>query len=512
MKKSGLFLLLGAFILCALLAPAGPSAFAQDAERLDEPAESAGDENAAPKSDGVEKATVEEEEGVNEIFLFLGRFHPVALHSPVGILSALLAFELLVLLFLRGQFHERSAARWVLLTLGSFTAAIAATFGMFLSWSPGYNENLIFWHKWTGSAVAVAAAIAWGLRVLYERSKDPSYNWGYLVSLIIAVLVLMPAGHFGAGLTHGTDYLTKYLPEQLAFLAPMLGETKVVGASATDDSVFGNQILPVLEAKCFECHSAEKQGGDLRLDSIEACLAGGESGLPSIVQGDAMASHMVKLMLLPGENEDVMPPRGKPKLTPEETLTLIDWVNRGAPWGDYETPEPIVAAASLDPSEVNPADMEPKPLVEMADTMKLFFERPFSDLRASLAEEPSGRAGISAVYNATYSLAEAHNLLFGLTEEDFMETDEWAAYAVQGRQLSAAIGDALKALDYPLMRQHFVSLVESCNGCHQEFSPDVDTVLLVAPAKEETVVEAEPAEEEGEDRSRRGRRGRGSRN
>jgi hypothetical protein len=123
--------------------------------------------------------------------------------------------------------------------------------------------------------------------------------------LFIAVIVVMPAGHFGAGLTHGTDYLTKYLPEELAFLAPILGEAKVAEATADGDSVFANEILPVLEAKCFECHSTEKQDGELRLDSLEACLAGGESGLPSIVRGEAFASYMVELMLLPEANEDV---------------------------------------------------------------------------------------------------------------------------------------------------------------------------------------------------------------
>lgn len=514
MKKPVLFLLLGGFVLCALFAPAWPSAFAQDTGRADESAEPPGDESAPAGSDGEAEAAsgaaggvAGEEEEPGEIYFFLGRFHPIALHSPIGILSALFLFELIALLFLRGQFRERNAGRWVLLTLGSGSAVVAATLGVFLSWSASYNEDLIFWHQWTGIAVAVAAVVAWSLRALYERSQDSSYNLGYIVSLSIAVAVLMPAGHFGAGLTHGTDYLTKYLPEPIAFLAPILGEAKAAETVA-DDSIFGNRILPILESKCFECHSNEKQDGELRMDSLDACLAGGESGSPSIVQGDAMASYMVELMLLPEENEDVMPPRGKPKLTPEETLTLIEWVNRGAPWGDYEAPEPVVVAVSkLDPNEVDPADMEPKPLVEMADTMKLFFEERFNELRAGLVEEPKGRSRISAVYNATYSLAEAHNLLFELDEDDFMETDEWAAYAVQGRQLSGAIGEALKASDYPLMKEHFVALVESCNGCHQEFSPDVDTVLLVAPAEE---VE-EPAEEE-ESGGRRGRRGRRGRN
>jgi uncharacterized membrane protein len=484
-KQLGLFLALGGFLLCALFGSLQQAAFAQDSEPAEESAESV----------EVESAAVAEEEGPNEFFFFLGRFHPIALHSPIGILTALFLFELVVLVFIRDQFVQRNAARWVLLTLGAASAVVAATLGVFLSWSAGYNEDLVFWHKWTGIAVAGAAVVAWGLRVLYERSQDPSYNWGYFVSLLVAVTVLMPAGHFGAGLTHGTDYLTKYLPEQMAFLAPILGEAKLGETGLADGSVFGNEIFPILEGKCFECHGVEKQDGDLRLDDLDNVLEGGESGLPSIVQGEAMESHMVKLMLLPEENEDVMPPRGKAKLTPEETLTLIEWVNRGAPWGDYEAPAPVVVAvSSADPSEVDPADMEPKAVIEIDEIMEMFFEEQFNELRRSVAEEPSKRAQLRAVYRTTYSLAEAHNLLFDLDEEyfekEFIEADVWGAYVVRGRQYAGAIGDALRPLDYPLLKERFVALVESCNGCHEEYADDVDPFTVEVPA------EKKPAEKE----------------
>jgi uncharacterized membrane protein len=479
-NKLVLFLVLGSLILCALFGLPLQATFAQDGEPAEESTESA----------EVESAVVAEEEGPNEFFFFLGRFHPIALHSPIGILTALFLFEVIVLVFIRDQFVQRNTARWVLLTLGAASAVAAATLGVFLSWSAGYNEDLVFWHKWTGIAVAVAAVVACGLRVLYERSQDPSYNWGYFVSLLVAVTVLMPAGHFGAGLTHGTDYLTKYLPEQMAFLAPILGEAKSGEIGLVDDSIFGNEILPILEGKCFECHGVEKQDGDLRLDDLGNVLEGGESGLPSIVQGEAMESHMVKLMLLPEENEDVMPPRGKAKLTPEETLTLIEWVNRGAPWGEYEAPQPVVvASASIDPSEVDPADMEPKAILEIDELMKMFFEKQFEDLRRSVAEEPSKRSQLRAIYRTTYSLAEAHNLLFDLDEdyfeEEFIEADVWGAYVVKGRQYAGAIGDALNPLDYPLVKERFVALVNSCNSCHEEYADDVDPITVEVPAEKE---------------------------
>jgi len=45
-----------------------------------------------------------------------------------------------------------------------------------------------------------------------------------------------------------------------------------------EDVGFREQVWPLLEARCVKCHGTEKQKGDLRLDSREAALKGGENG------------------------------------------------------------------------------------------------------------------------------------------------------------------------------------------------------------------------------------------
>ena len=49
----------------------------------------------------------------------------------------------------------------------------------------------------------------------------------------------------------------------------------------------------VMDAHCFSCHAEEKQKGDLRMDSLEALLKGGESGEPALVQGHADKSDIM---------------------------------------------------------------------------------------------------------------------------------------------------------------------------------------------------------------------------
>ena len=91
------------------------------------------------------------------------------------------------------------------------------------------------------------------------------------------------------------------------------------------------QAFKVLETHCFACHGEEKQKGDLRLDSLKAILTGGEGGA-AMVQGHADQSLMISAINLPINDEDVMPPRKKDRLTDQEKILLTEWVNQGAPW------------------------------------------------------------------------------------------------------------------------------------------------------------------------------------
>ena len=71
----------------------------------------------------------------------------------------------------------------------------------------------------------------------------------------------------------------------------------------------------------------EKHKGNLRLDSREAVLHGGDTG-PAIVPGKPDESLLVDAIRY-GETYQ-MPPKGR--LPDEEVAMLVDWVRRGAPW------------------------------------------------------------------------------------------------------------------------------------------------------------------------------------
>lgn len=91
---------------------------------------------------------------------------------------------------------------------------------------------------------------------------------------------------------------------------------------------FEKKVRPILVNRCFECHGDQaKPKGNLRLDSLEAALEGGETG-PALVPGKAKESLLVSAI----NYGDVyqMPP--KSKLPADEIAVLTKWVESGAAW------------------------------------------------------------------------------------------------------------------------------------------------------------------------------------
>lgn len=94
---------------------------------------------------------------------------------------------------------------------------------------------------------------------------------------------------------------------------------------------FNKDILPILRDQCVKCHGAEKQKGKLRLDSKAEALKGGKSGKPAYVPGKPDESELIRRVILPKDNDDLMPPEGGP--LPEASIKLLkEWIAAGADW------------------------------------------------------------------------------------------------------------------------------------------------------------------------------------
>ncbi len=242
---------------------------------------------------------------------FIGQFHPLLLHLPIGILVLALVFWVMSR-FAKWEFLQKSLP--LVLLLGALSAAMACLTGWLLSRAGGYGEELVQRHQWSGIGLAV---LSFGL---YFASQREMNIWLLRPLWLLLTLVLVVTGHWGGSLTHGEDYLS-------------WDKSSAPAQELSDDpaevQVFADLVDPVLEAKCYACHSAKKQKGLLRLDSPEALMAGGEHG-PAIDPENPSASLLLTRIHLPEEEEEHMPPKGRPQLSSKEQQLIVWWVEQGA--------------------------------------------------------------------------------------------------------------------------------------------------------------------------------------
>ena len=98
------------------------------------------------------------------------------------------------------------------------------------------------------------------------------------------------------------------------------------GATKID---FERQILPILRARCFECHGPKEQEARLRLDVRRIVFAGGENG-PAIKAGNSVGSLLVQ-RISSKDKDERMPPEGK-TLSADEIALVRAWIDAGAKW------------------------------------------------------------------------------------------------------------------------------------------------------------------------------------
>ncbi|MGV3503650.1 MAG: c-type cytochrome domain-containing protein [Adhaeribacter sp.] len=252
---------------------------------------------------------------------FLGRLHPLVVHLPIGILVLAICLHFL------SRWPRYAALRAVLPVLwfaGALTAVLACGAGFLLVAGGDYAAGAVDTHRLAGLGLTALAIL---LLVARNRAWPARLQTAAVSAL---ALLLVVTGHFGGNLTHGEDYLSQPL-------YAMMGQkpAKIARPPVTDINqalVYRDLVEPVLEQKCWQCHSAEKQKGKLRLDTKEFLLQGGKHG-EVLAAGSSAKSELYKRLILPEDHDDRMPPKGKPQLTVEEIALIRWWIDQGQ--GDF---------------------------------------------------------------------------------------------------------------------------------------------------------------------------------
>ncbi len=255
-----------------------------------------------------------QEEEVPRILLFFGRFHPLLLHLPIGALLLTFFIEIVG----RVRKHDPHLMITNALAFSAFFSILTAIMGYFLSLEGGYGEEVLNIHMWAGFAMTLLVCLLYFSKKVKTGKLKKAYIPLYITTLILTTVT----GHYGSILTHGDEFLTAYSPLDLNDDVEIILEV---------DSLYyyKHVIIPILEDKCVQCHNTNKTKGELNLTSITHIIKGGENG-EILVAGQADKSPMFSAIMLPIEEDEHMPPTGKPQLTRNEIWLLEHWINTGA--------------------------------------------------------------------------------------------------------------------------------------------------------------------------------------
>ena len=245
---------------------------------------------------------------MTETLYFLGRFHVLLLHLPIGILLLAVVLEVASR---RSRFAHLAPAVDAVWLLGCLSAIATAVLGYLHALEGGFNAAAVDAHRAAGISLAVLATLTWlfraRLRGVYDRAW-PAFSLAVMAALVIT-------GHLGGALTHGDAYLA-------------MPRAKPKDVDSAD--LYADVVAPAFQQRCSSCHNDGKRKGSLSLAHYESVMKGGEHG-PVIVAGNTKESDLIRRISLPSTDNDFMPHDGKTPLSAEQTAAIRWWVAKGAP-------------------------------------------------------------------------------------------------------------------------------------------------------------------------------------
>jgi uncharacterized membrane protein len=259
---------------------------------------------------------------MQDFIFFLGRFHVLALHLPIGIILAAVVLDWVAR---RDAYRSLAAVSPFLWGLAAASAVLTAALGYMHFAEGAFSGASASAHRFFGTTVAVVSIVIWWL------SRRPElYRRVNVATGIAAIALVTITGHFGGNLTHGSSFLIQYAPAPLRALIG--GEVRPRPTSVAAADPFLDVVHPMLERRCMTCHNADKRENGLNMATYDSLLAGGDSG-HVISPGKSNSSELYRRISLPHDDDEFMPAEGKTPLTADEIKIVRWWIDAGSPHG-----------------------------------------------------------------------------------------------------------------------------------------------------------------------------------
>jgi uncharacterized membrane protein len=296
---------------------------------------------------------------VMQFIWFLGRFHVLIVHLPLGILTLAVAFEIMVR-FKPFKFLEGAVGPiWI---AGALSAIGTVCLGLMHASEPSFQDMpavdahreagtwlcvaacvvallrlrmhpVAVWPNWAGSAKTVRT-IYQSVQPFFARGAflDRAYAKIWIVPVLVITVLMFVTGHLGGNLTHGETYLVEYAPNPIraAMGLPPIAAPRAKPKDVASADIYLDIVGPALQRRCSTCHNDSKRSGGFSVATYDTLMKGGKDG-PVVVAGSAQKSDLFRRVSLSPDDENFMPKDGKTPLTKSEVAAIGWWIAQGAP-------------------------------------------------------------------------------------------------------------------------------------------------------------------------------------
>ena len=260
-----------------------------------------------------------------DFIYFLGRFHVLVLHIPIGIIVALLAMEWLVR---KDKYRHMESAAGFMWLAGAASAVVTVVLGYMHFAEGGFDGASAYQHRNFGTGAAVIMVV---VAVLRASPVAESYRPVFLPASALLFVLIAMVGHYGGNLTHGSTYLVEYAPDPVR-TAFGLGPRRPPVTDLAMADPFLDIVAPMLDSRCEGCHNPDQRQAELDVTTYETLMRGGETG-SVISAGRPEVSELVRRITLPEDDEAFMPAEGRTPLTERQVEIISWWVRTGATTG-----------------------------------------------------------------------------------------------------------------------------------------------------------------------------------
>jgi uncharacterized membrane protein len=137
---------------------------------------------------------------------WIGRFHPVSTHFPVGLMMVAVLAEALAWWTRRESWLQTVRFLVIVGALGAVTAAglgwINASFTSYV----GSSAAILLWHRWLGTFTALWTVLCAVLVVLSECREGSHERRRFRGTLLVGAALVSISGFLGSALIYGLDH------------------------------------------------------------------------------------------------------------------------------------------------------------------------------------------------------------------------------------------------------------------------------------------------------------------